>query len=125
MFRYSALIGLIAAPAAAGVSNCRHVSDFDSGAIYCDVSNDFDTAIAAIDFIAEIFETGRTVPWVVLGDDRTPRGTSIPGGIEPGETRDIFFWTARVPDEANAHALETVVTPIRYLDVHGAEISSH
>ena len=127
MFRLTALIGLLAAPVSAQVAlveNCYIDKDFDPAFIYCDVTNNSETAIAEIEFKMEVFEEGRTVPWESKGSERTPRRTLVKGGIEPRETRKVFIWTTDAQPENDAAVLRVVLTPFHFLDVNGSEISS-
>lgn len=127
MFRLAALVGLLAAPVSAQVAlveNCYIDQDFDPALIYCDVTNHSKTAIAEIEFKMEVFEEGRTIPWESRGSERTPRRTLVKGGVEPSETRKVFIWTSDARPENEAAVLRVVVTPFRFLDVNGAEISS-
>lgn len=54
------------------------------------VTNHLEVAISALDTEISYRTEGRSVPWRKEGVDRL----SIPGGIEPGETRDIRFGTS-------------------------------
>jgi hypothetical protein len=127
MLRLAALIGLLAAPVSAQVAileNCHVDKSFDPALVYCEVTNISDTAIAEIAFKMEVFEEGRTVPWESKGSERTPRRTTVQGGVEPSETRKVFIWTSDARPENDAAVLRVVVTPIRFFDVNGLEISS-
>lgn len=127
MLRTAVFVFALASPAAADigeVSNCQLISDLIVGSVRCDVENLSSTAIARIFFEMKVFEEGRTVPWVALGSEQYPESVSVSGGVEPGETRNIFFAFDTVPKEANPDRLRIEVTPVKFLDVNGDEIGS-
>ena len=127
MLRLAALIGLIATPALAEVaeiSNCRAGAQNVTSSFYCDIENLSDTSIAEVRFYFQVFEDGRAVPWLSGGTEQRPMQASIAGGIEPGETRNVFLFADFVSKEANRSALRIEITPVRFLDVNGSEISS-
>lgn len=127
MFRLAALIGLMTAPAVADVariSNCVIDKQDWYSPIFCDVENLSDTAIAEFRTAITITEEGRTIPWVADNYQRTPKIAQVPGGIEPGETRNLWIWQVSVPEGANWEKLRVNVQPIWFADINGAEISS-
>lgn len=121
MLKIAALMGLLAAPAAADVatvSGCEIKDAAVGSSIYCETSNQSNTALAAIEFDLSISQEGRTVPWF------TERArASISGGVEPGETRRIYVSSVVIPKEANRDKLRVEVTPLRVDDINGSEIS--
>lgn len=125
MFRLVTLLGLITVPAFADVaeiSECR-ISDLSNRTqIYCDVLNTSGTAVASIQFRIRILEEGRTVPWIKEGFD-LPRLAIFRGGVEPSETRSLFFWHGFIPEEANMDRLTVDITPVQFLDVNGSPIT--
>ena len=116
---------MIATPAhaqVAEIAGCQLGESFGSSPVYCDVTNRTQTAIAGMRFQLEIFEEGRTVPWVSEGFRPRPIGVSIDGGIEPGETRNIFLTSVYIAGEAGKAKLRFEVTPTQFLDVNDLEI---
>jgi hypothetical protein len=106
------------------VSNCGTPEWIGSGAwqpfsIACDVKNDGTSAVALIRYRVVVSEPGRTVPW---GDEEA--AMSVPGGVEPQETRRLEFVSRpmRLPEGTNAADLVFSVTPTDALDVNGATI---
>lgn len=126
MFRLTALLGLLALPAAADVaeiSNC-HFEHFDMRSfVKCDVTNQSTVTIAGGSFELRITEQGRSVPWVSKGQMRS-LGSPIPGGIEPQETRTLLFWSGNLDDNADREKLVIEISQLRFLDVNGDEIGS-
>lgn len=127
MLRIAALIGLLAAPAAADdvatVSGCVMDKQDWYSPVFCDVQNLSPVAIAEIATSIKVTEKGRSVPWVAEGSDSKPLIAEVPGGIEPGETRRLWIWQVSVPQDADWDNLRVEVTPIRFIDVNGSEIS--
>lgn len=80
---------------------------------YADVTNDLDGAISGLRVSFRLKAPERAVPW--LADDATQ---SIPGGVEPGETRDgIFITNTSVPrDTPTDVVLEMTVVDVADAD---------
>jgi hypothetical protein len=116
---------LLAGPAwAIEVSNCGDPEWIGTGAwqpftIACDVKNDGAAAVAMVRYRVVVSQPGRTVPW---GDEDA--ATSIPGGVEPKETRRIEFVSRpiRLPEGVSVDDLVFTVTPTEALDVNGDPI---
>lgn len=107
----------------ADITDCKVVGPDTLLAVHCDVTNRSGTAIAEILFQLRVFEEGRSVPWIDLGSKRTPRPATVPGGVEPNETRSVFLWPVTIPPEADESKLRVEITPFRFLDVNGVQIS--
>lgn len=126
MLRLTALLGLLASPAAADVaeiSNC-HFEHFDIRSfVKCDVKNQSNVTIASGSFELSIVEEGRSVPWVSKGQMRS-LGSPTPGGIEPQETKTLLFWSGDIDENADREKLSVEINDLRFLDVNGAEIGS-
>ncbi|NDV52944.1 hypothetical protein [Salipiger sp. PrR003] len=69
------------------------------------VTNHLDVAIAALEGEVAYRTEGRSVPWKTERRVRVP----IPGGIEPGETRDIHFGTKRGQDWVEPLVADVVI----------------
>ncbi|ANT63024.1 hypothetical protein AYJ57_21355 (plasmid) [Salipiger sp. CCB-MM3] len=69
------------------------------------VTNHLKVAISALAAEISYRTEGRAVPWAKEGVDRLP----IPGGIEPGETRDIRFGTRRGQDWMDPLVADVVI----------------
>ena len=79
------------------------------------LTNHLDVAIAALEGEVAYRTEGRSVPWKTESRVRMP----IPGGIEPGETRDIHFGTKRGQDW-----MEPLVADVVIHDAIGPEGAS-
>lgn len=125
MYRLAAPMVLACATSATAqtaiMSDCYLEYVHTSTAIHCDVENLSDTPIAAIQLEYELFEDGRTVPWVTL----TPRTFYIAGGIEPSERLEVVLWIQPPPSKAPKDRLNVRVSSNNFIDVNGDEITAN
>jgi hypothetical protein len=118
----AATIAIGQGAAAADAKNCilpnAHQSRTDL-IVTCDVTNTGTVPIAEIGYRVVISQPNRTVPWI----DKI-RATTVPGGIEAGETINLkFFVDGSISERADRSALQVAITVIEAEDVNGQPIN--
>jgi hypothetical protein len=90
----------------------------------CQVTNDTETAIASLRYAYRVVEEGREVPWLTEGYDGFMGSlfTSIPGGIEPGETVPVRMQVRSLPERADPERVRYVFEITEAADVNGDPI---
>lgn len=120
----AAFTGSAASAQVATISECRLEPSFDETAVYCQIENLSETAIARVQFYIEIIEDGRSVPWATQGGGSSQRSTSIPGGIESNEIRETFISVISIPSEADLEKTRAAVTATSFRDVNDQPITT-
>jgi multidrug efflux pump subunit AcrA (membrane-fusion protein) len=100
------------------VTGCAKLP-YVEGIYACDMRNDTQTPIAAINYTAGITQEGRTVPWVSPGK---PRAVDVPGGIEPGETVSVNVFAGYSPEDVVG--INVAIHVLSAEDVNGAKITA-
>lgn len=124
--KYLIAAGVLAAGAAQAqepalsIENCVALDD-RAYTVECDVTNLSDTAVASFGYSVLITQPDRTVPWLDLRDG-PPRGTSIGGGIEPGETIRELLIADNISSRADMAKIVIEVTPTEVYDVNDEPI---
>lgn len=123
MKRFLIPILLAASPALAApleLSGCQLAAEQIPGmtVVDCQAHSAASTAVATVHYRVTLADPARSVPWL-----DAKGGTTIPGGIEPGETVTVSFVVARtVPDGHDPAALVPGVEILKALDVEGHPI---
>jgi len=90
----------------------------------CDVSNQTNTAISSIRYAVTVTTPNRSVPWVntYTGSPDRTFFSSIPGGIEPNETVEVYYQLGQIPSRASDFDLVAEIIPLAFKDVSGVVV---
>lgn len=114
------IAALIVSPAAAlELSDCRY-DDRHSGFMTCAATNAAGPAVASFTYGITVREDGRSIPWGEAGSPGLPPRSSglISGGIEPGETVELFLIAPDIPKRADRSKL---ILDVEVYEVRGAD----